>query len=96
MTKIGAKIREARRGRRMTQKQLAIKSGISQNWISDLETGKAKKGPNSEHLHRLALALGYKSNFFFPNETTPNTEPEEVARYEDGGYEFVVTKRKKK
>lgn len=37
---LGFAVREARRGRKLTQKQLAEKLGTTQEWISQFETGR--------------------------------------------------------
>jgi transcriptional regulator with XRE-family HTH domain len=51
---VGARVRQVRREKRLTQKDLAELSGVCQQMISKLEVGKAQ---GSANIVRLALAL---------------------------------------
>ena len=52
--RIGERIKESRSKEGLTQKELSIKSGVSQQMISKLESGKSDK---TNDIHYLALAL---------------------------------------
>jgi transcriptional regulator with XRE-family HTH domain len=52
---IGSRIREARKLRAMSQKELATKIGIKQPSLSELETGESQ---GTTYLARIASALG--------------------------------------
>lgn len=52
---LGARIALLRRDRGMSQLELAIESGVSKSYISDLERG--KRNPSALTLRRIALAL---------------------------------------
>ncbi len=51
-----ARIKAARKARKLTQRELAILTGMDQGHISRLESG--GKGVSMEHLHEIAKALG--------------------------------------
>jgi transcriptional regulator with XRE-family HTH domain len=53
---VGRNVRAVRQARGMTQEQLAVQSGFSQQYISDLERG--RRNPTIVTLHDLAQALG--------------------------------------
>jgi transcriptional regulator with XRE-family HTH domain len=53
---VGDNCARIRKGRGMTQEQLAERSGLSQQYISDLERG--KRNPTVVTLWELAQALG--------------------------------------
>ncbi|WOE32150.1 MULTISPECIES: XRE family transcriptional regulator [unclassified Acinetobacter] len=55
MTTLGENLRKIRKAKKMTQKDLALKSGVKQSVISDLETGNAK---TTGSILELAAALG--------------------------------------
>lgn len=55
---IGSRIREARKSRKMTQKELAEKIGIKQSTLSELETGESA---GTTYLARIAAALGHSA-----------------------------------
>lgn len=57
MAEFGSWIRSMRKARRWTQEELSARSGISQSFISALETG-ARKHPGIENLSALAKAFG--------------------------------------
>jgi transcriptional regulator with XRE-family HTH domain len=56
MASVGDRIREIREARKMTQDQLAEKSGISKGFLSDVENN--KRNVSSDNLLRVANVLG--------------------------------------
>jgi transcriptional regulator with XRE-family HTH domain len=52
---LGAAVRARRDELGLTQEALALRSGLHQRWISNVETG--KRNPSYESLRRLAAAL---------------------------------------
>jgi transcriptional regulator with XRE-family HTH domain len=67
-------IKDIREKQGLTQVQLAEKSGIKQNTISDLETGNIKS-PSLDTAVKLARALGVAIEELFPEqETAPCTK----------------------
>lgn len=70
MTTLGENLKKIRKAKKMTQKELAQKSGVKQSVISDLETGNAK---STGSILELANALGItaeelKKGIFDTNE----------------------------
>ncbi|WVX93288.1 repressor protein CI [Acinetobacter phage vB_AbaS_Ftm] len=55
MATLGENLKAIRKAKKMTQKELAMKSGVKQSVISDLETGNAK---STDSILELATALG--------------------------------------
>ena len=55
MATLGENLKKIRKAKKMTQKELALKSGVKQSVISDLETGNAK---STGSILELANALG--------------------------------------
>ena len=55
---IGARIKEIRKKRGLTQVQLAKKAGISQSALSDIESQISSKRPSATTIQLLASALG--------------------------------------
>lgn len=55
MPSAGDRIREIREAKRLTQDQLAERTGISKGFLSDVENG--KRNVSSEYLLRIANAL---------------------------------------
>ncbi|OIG82761.1 LexA family protein, partial [Acinetobacter baumannii] len=55
MATLGENLKAIRKAKKMTQKELAMKSGVKQSVISDLETGNAK---STGSILELATALG--------------------------------------
>ncbi len=53
---VGGNVRRAREAAKLTQEQLAERSGFSQQYISDLERG--RRNPTIVSLYELATALG--------------------------------------
>ncbi len=52
---LGLKIRNLRKERKLTQRQLAKKAGISNTFLSDIERGRSN--PSLKTLHRIAAVL---------------------------------------
>jgi transcriptional regulator with XRE-family HTH domain len=69
MMKIGDKIQQIRKSRKMTQQEVAEKIGISQNHLSQIESG--KRGLKVELLPALAKTLGCKIEDFFGEGEPP-------------------------
>ncbi|UYB50139.1 helix-turn-helix domain-containing protein (plasmid) [Lysinibacillus capsici] len=65
---VGSKIKEYRKKRKMTQKELAKLINKSDNTISNYETGAI--APSQEALFALARILEVKVDDFFPGTTT--------------------------
>lgn len=63
---LGERIREVRRHRRMTLKELERESGFSATHISEIERGKTS--PTIGALVRIARALGKEPSFFLEDE----------------------------
>ena len=53
---VGRNVRRLRMERQLTQEQFAVRSGFSQQYISDLERG--RRNPTIVSLYELAQALG--------------------------------------
>lgn len=68
MATIGERIKEVRESLRMTQDELAEKTGLSKGFISDLENN--KRGISSENLLRIANALGATLDYLARGATT--------------------------
>jgi transcriptional regulator with XRE-family HTH domain len=60
--KIGPVIKEIRTARKITQKELHYKSGLSINYLSLLENG--KRGIGFDKLNKLAIILGIPAHLF--------------------------------
>jgi transcriptional regulator with XRE-family HTH domain len=56
MEQIGPRIRDARERAVLSQGELAVKAGISQNALSQIETGKSQ--PRMSTIRKVAEALG--------------------------------------
>jgi transcriptional regulator with XRE-family HTH domain len=59
---IGKLIQESRKNKEMTQQQLAEKTGLSRNYISDVENGRYT--PSAETLFRICSILEIDLNNF--------------------------------
>ena len=66
MQALGARIRELRRDRGLTQESLQRRTGLPQSYISDLERG--KRNVSLRNLYRLARALEVPLPKLFPEE----------------------------
>ena len=53
---VGINVKRLRLGKGLTQEQYAVKSGLAQQYVSDLENG--KKNPTLSTLHQIAEGLG--------------------------------------
>jgi len=58
----GERIRQARELRGLTQFQLAEKSGVSQSFVAQVESGRSN--PPNEFMHKLLFHLGFPLSFF--------------------------------
>ena len=56
-TELGARLRELRVGRGLTQEELALSLGVAQSDVARWESG--AREPRVDTLRRLAAALGY-------------------------------------
>ena len=76
MTTLGENLKKIRKAKKMTQKELAQKSGVKQSVISDLETGNAK---STGSILELANALGVTAEELkkgvFGEDTRTNVVP---------------------
>ena|SRR5271163_604588 len=76
MPSAGDRIREIREAKRLTQDQLAEKTGISKGFLSDVENG--KRNVSSEYLLRIANALNASVDYLLRGTTDSpagNREP---------------------
>ena len=76
MSTLGENLKKIRRAKKVTQKELALKSGVKQSVISDLETGNAK---STGSILEIANALGVTAEELkrgaFDEGTLTNTVP---------------------
>lgn len=83
MSSVGERIREVRSEQRMTQEELAERTGISKGFLSDVENG--KRGIGSDYLLRIANALGASLDYLMrgqaagPVKTEPVVIPPELS-----------------
>lgn len=75
MSALGARIREARKSRGLTQTQLADTLGTSQGWLSQWERG--TRTPSVDWLSRLADALGVSMDWL-AGRTEPRSHCQNV------------------
>lgn len=68
---IGTRMRELRKARGLTLKQLAAATGLSIGYLSQLERQAAD--PSVRALNVISTALGVGINWFFPIQTSPAT-----------------------
>lgn len=61
--KVGQLIKAARKSKKMTQKELGERLGITEFTVSKYESG--KENPTILTLHRIAESLGYDLEIFF-------------------------------
>ncbi len=66
MASVGERIREIRERLRLTQEELATRSGVSKGFLSDVENDKS--GPSAEYLLRIANALGASVDYLLKGE----------------------------
>lgn len=83
MASVGDRIRDIREARRMTQDQLAERSGISKGFLSDVENN--KRNVSSDNLLRVANVLGASLDYLLRGASSesaargPVTIPPELA-----------------
>lgn len=65
MTPFGQRLRYLRLNRGMSQKELAVRTGMRQGYVSCLETG-ARQSPSFMTVCRIAHALGVSVESFDP------------------------------
>ena len=76
MATTGDRIREVRESLRMTQDDLAEKSGLSKGFISDVEND--KRGISSENLLKIANAVGASLDYLQRGESSAAVVRESV------------------
>jgi transcriptional regulator with XRE-family HTH domain len=76
MPSAGDRIREIREAKRLTQDQLAERTGISKGFLSDVENG--KRNVSSEYLLRIANALNASVDYLLRGTSQPSSEGEPV------------------
>jgi transcriptional regulator with XRE-family HTH domain len=73
-------LKEIRRRHGLSQVDLSKRSGVAQNTISDIETG--RRDPRPSTMRKLAKALGAKVEDFYPETSGPNaTAPPSLAEW---------------
>ncbi|MGH7173237.1 MAG: helix-turn-helix domain-containing protein [Gemmataceae bacterium] len=75
-SQLGRYLAEARRQQKLTQKALALRSGLNKSDVAKIEIGRL---PSLEQLGKLANALGLPVQWFLNGKAFPGTEPEELA-----------------
>jgi transcriptional regulator with XRE-family HTH domain len=79
---VGSRIRELRKGRRLTQTELSEKIGVAQSDLSRMEQGEYKVGLDT--LFKLLQVFDLKiGEFFGESETTGPEDRELVAEYRE-------------
>ena len=79
---VGSRIRELRKGRRLTQTELSEKIGVAQSDLSRMEQGEYKVGLDT--LFKLLQVFDLKiGEFFGESETTGPEDREFVAEYRE-------------
>jgi transcriptional regulator with XRE-family HTH domain len=69
---VGSRIRELRKGRRLTQMELSEKIGVAQSDLSRMEQGEYKVGLDT--LFKILQVFDLKMGEFFGETETPSTE----------------------
>lgn len=69
MPTAGDRIRQIRETRRLTQDQLAERSGMSKGFLSDIENN--KRNPSSEYVLKIADALGASLDYLLRGQEHP-------------------------
>lgn len=72
-TRLGDKLRELRKERKLTLEKLAELAGLSKSYLWELENRESQR-PSAEKLNALAKQLGVDPVFFFEDDVR---EPEE-------------------
>lgn len=70
---LGVAVRERRDQLQITQEQLALRSGLHQRWISNVETG--KRNPSYGSLKRLASGLDLAASDLVARAEAHETSP---------------------
>ena len=65
---VAKNIRTLRKRNKLTQKQLALKAGVSQPIIARLENQKSQKTPSVETVAKITSVFGREVNISFPKE----------------------------
>lgn len=65
---VAGSLKDMRRQAKLTQAQLAEKLGVSQGWISQIESGLPDHAPSLETVARFALACGFVAQMSFTPE----------------------------
>jgi transcriptional regulator with XRE-family HTH domain len=79
---VGSRIRELRKGRRLTQTELSEKIGVAQSDLSRMEQGEYKVGLDT--LFKLLQVFDLKiSEFFGESETTGPEDRELITEYRE-------------
>ena len=76
MLDLGKKIKELRKKRNLTARELSERSGVARSLISQLETGK-RDSTSIDTVYRLAKALDVPISYFF-SEKTNHSSPSEI------------------
>ncbi|WP_321795312.1 helix-turn-helix transcriptional regulator [Caballeronia sp. J97] len=80
-TRLGEKLRELRKGKRLTLEALATQAGVSKSYLWELENRESQR-PSAEKLLALADALGVSSNFLVEDDVlTPEQHHLDEAFY---------------
>jgi transcriptional regulator with XRE-family HTH domain len=92
---VGKRLKEVRRGREMTLKEVALESGMSPTHISEIERGKTS--PTVGALRKIAAALGKDTAYFVEDKPLPRVsvvkkEDRETVLIEGEGDAFVTAK----
>lgn len=66
-TRLGEKIRELRKGKKLTLEALAAEAKLSKSYLWELENRESQR-PSAEKLAALADALGVSANFFIEDD----------------------------
>lgn len=91
---IGEKIKLIRTAARLSQTKLAQKTGISQNFLSNIENGTVSLDVYDFFL--IANALHMRPEDFCPPAVLEQFSSWElITKWEDNGWEYVTQKRKK-
>ena len=83
MATLGDNLKSIRKAKKMTQKELAQKSGVKQSVISDLETGNAK---STGSILELASALGVTAEELKRGVLSDESRKDKSAKIEDDYY----------
>lgn len=78
---VGENIRKIRQNAGLTQEELALKSGLSQGYINQLESGKRKYTQKSLELIANALSVPVAKLFFIEETGEISTADEKIKKY---------------